>query len=108
MTYYQVNKIFMNNKKGHTMKLLLYILLSGFIFSNIQADENFDKVMKRWADSQKAKYEREKAKAKKEWNDPHNKYIRELTKKHYKKDTYGDEEKEALHNNIIDSIKKSN
>jgi uncharacterized protein YnzC (UPF0291/DUF896 family) len=42
----------------------------------------------------------------KEWNDPYNKKIRELTKKHYGKTVNGDKEQQQLQKDIVDSIKE--
>lgn len=90
------------------MKLILSVLILFLFSSNIYAESKTEKedrlkeekILKKIND----KYAREKAKREKEWNDPHNKYIRELTKKHYGKDTNETkEERKRLHQNLIDS-----
>jgi hypothetical protein len=83
------------------MKSILYILLITFFSSNIYADNNkFYEYMKKQND-------REREKIKKEWDDPHNKQIRELEKKHFGKVINGDKEQQKLHQDLIDSTKTS-
>jgi thymidylate kinase len=89
------------------MKSILYILVITFISSNLYAETKDDTsdILKKIAERKHAQYEREKAKSKKEFNDPHNKYIRELEKKHYGKVVNGDKEQQKLHQDIVNSVK---
>ena len=48
--------------------------------------------------------DRKMEKFEKEFNNPHNKYIRELEKKHYGKVVNGDKEQQVLHQDIVNSL----
>jgi len=87
------------------MKTILYILIITFISLNLQAKDDTSDILKKIAERKHAQYEREKAKREKEFNDPHNKYIRELEKKHYGKVVNGDKEQQVLHQDIVNSVK---
>jgi hypothetical protein len=91
------------------MKSILYILLITFFSTNLYAENTNqqDDRLKKWAERQQAKMEREKAKREKERNDPYNKQIRELEKKHFGKVINGDKEQQKLHQDLIDSTKTS-
>ena len=91
------------------MKSILYILLITFFSTNLYAENTNqqDDRLKKWAERQQAKMEREKAKREQERNDPYNKKIRELEKKHFGKVINGDKEQQKLHQDLIDSTKTS-
>lgn len=83
------------------MKSIIFILLITFISSNLYADDN------KYYEYMKKQHEREKAKREQERNDPYNKKIRELEKKHFGKVINGDKEQQKLHQDLIDSTKTS-
>lgn len=90
------------------MKSILYILLITFFSSNIYAAEDtYDEKMKKRLERKLKMFEREKAKREQERNDPYNKKIRELEKKHFGKVINGDKEQQKLHQDLIDSTKTS-
>lgn len=89
------------------MKSILYILLITYISSNLYAETKED-THDKYYEYMKKKNEREKAKREKEFNNPHNKYIRELEQKHYGKVVNGDKEQQVLHRDIVNSVKSSN
>ncbi|WP_419777763.1 hypothetical protein [Malaciobacter marinus] len=82
------------------MRLISLFLFTCIITSNIYAEMN--DALKRMIERQN----REIEKIDKEWNDPYNKRIRELTKKHYGKTVNGDKEQQQLQKDIVDSVKE--
>lgn len=88
------------------MKSILYILLITFISSNLYAsNDTYEEKMKKRLERKLKEINERKAKIDKEFNDPHNKYIRELEKKHYGKVVNGDKEQQKLHQDIVNSVK---
>ncbi|SKB79888.1 hypothetical protein [Malaciobacter marinus] len=82
------------------MKLISLFLFTCIITSSIYAEMN--DALKKMIERQNKEIE----KIDKEWNDPYNKKIRELTKKHYGKTVNGDKEQQQLQKDIVDSIKE--
>jgi Na+-translocating ferredoxin:NAD+ oxidoreductase RnfG subunit len=90
------------------MKSILYILLIAFISSNLYAvEDTYDEKMKKRLERQQARMEREIAKIEQERNDPYNKQIRELEKKHFGKVVNGDKEQQKLQQDVLNSTKTS-
>ncbi|RXK00439.1 hypothetical protein CRU98_04585 [Arcobacter sp. CECT 8986] len=87
------------------MKLIIYFLLTCLIAPYLSAE--MTPTLKKMIELRQKQDKREQEKQKKEWNDPNNKYLRELTKKHYGKAVHGDKEQEKLQKNIVKSIKEN-
>lgn len=91
------------------MKLLLALIIA-ISSINLYADkeqEEWDKKMKKYVEKQLERRKKARLQKEKEWNDPQNKYIRELTKKHYGKTVNGDKERKGLQKEIVSSIKEA-
>lgn len=91
------------------MKSLLCTLIFLLLSANLYAETNIqqDDKVKIWAEKQQAKMAREKAKREQERNDPYNKQIRELEKKHFGKVVNGDKEQQKLQQDVLNSTKTS-